>query len=139
MRIQKNTPTGNLLIVDDDSCVVNSLARLFRPFCDRIFTATNGQDALCILAFAQVDVIVSDFLVPAMTGIELFRKAKNDSPHLTTIMLSGKTDISDILRAKYEGVVNAFIPKPWDDNAIVTTICESLSCPRTLPGISWPQ
>ena len=41
MSQQKNT-TGNLLLVDDDICVLNSLARLLRSSCDRIFTATIG-------------------------------------------------------------------------------------------------
>lgn len=80
MHAQANMCPGRLLIVDDDSYVVNALARLLRPSCSEIFTATNGEDAPTILAHRKVDVIVSDALFPPFTGIALFRNAKAHFP-----------------------------------------------------------
>lgn len=116
------TPSGNLLIVDDDVYVIKSLFRLLRPFCNQIFTASNGEDALDILAHQQINTIVSDALIPPVTGIELFRKGRDALPGLRTVMLSGKTDMSDILQAQRMRIICVFIPKPWDNDAIVAAI-----------------
>lgn len=132
MHVQPTIYPGRLFIVDDDTNVVNSLARLLRSSCAEIFTATNGEDALTILAYRKVDVIVSEALFPPLTGIELFRTAKNAFPDLMAIMLTGKPDISDVLQAMREYVISAFFPKPWNDREIVVAIRESFSLPRQI-------
>lgn len=138
MLVQPYMCPGRLLIVDDDICVVNSLARLLRSSCSEIFTATNGEDALTILEHREVDVIVSDALLPPFTGIALFRKAKSAFPELKTIMLTGKSDLSDIFQAKRECVINTFLSKPWDDREIVATIRESFALLMPVaPGQMW--
>lgn len=132
MDSQAEIPTGSLLIVDDDAYVIKSLVRLLRPSCNQIFTALNGEDALVILIREQIDVIVSDVLLPPITGIELFRRAKNVFPDMTTVMLSGEVSMPIIVQAKHEHIINSVISKPWDNEGIITTIHKYLSmAPQT--------
>jgi len=108
--------------VDDDAYVLKALIRTLRPHFHRIHTALSGEEALALLATHPIDVIVSDSLTPPISGIELIRRAKRSHPTIGTIVLSGKTELSDVLKAKNEGILHAFIPKPWDDQELMTII-----------------
>lgn len=115
----------SVLFVDDDEYVVKALVRLMRPYGGKggkVFTALSGEEALSILAKQKVDVIVCDSLAPPITGIKLIRMAKESYPAITPIVLSGKTDWADIRQAQNDGILHAFIRKPWDDGELISTI-----------------
>ncbi len=102
MHPHANDSKGCLLLVDDDEYAIKSLARSLRSSCVQVFTALNGEEALKILATQAVDVIVADSLLPPITGIELFRRAKNLFPEIKTVLLSGQSDSIDISQAERE-------------------------------------
>ena len=122
MASQIRHATGTLLLVDDDENVIKSLVRLLRSYCDQIFTAFSGEEALAILSAQRVDVIVSDSLMSPIAGIELIRRAKELYPAITTIVMSGKSDLTEIRRAKQERILEIFIPKPWEDNELIAIV-----------------
>lgn len=129
MNTKNDLCIDNLLLVDDDANVLSALTRLLRPFCDRIDTALCGEQALEILACRHVSLIISDLLIPPITGVELFRRAKHAEPGITTILLSGKSDTATVLLAKQERILNAFIPKPWDNDGLLAVIGAAMSVP----------
>lgn len=112
----------SILFVDDDAFILKALIRTLRPHFHRIHTALSGEEALAVLATHPIDVIVSDSLTPPISGIELIRRAQKFHPAIGTIVLSGKTELSDILQAKNEGILHAFIPKPWDNQELMRVI-----------------
>lgn len=122
MASQIRHATGTLLLVDDDENVIKSLVRLLRSYCDQIFTAFSGEEALAILSAQRVDVIVSDSLMSPIAGIELIRRAKELYPAITTIVMSGKSDLTDIRMAKQERILEIFIPKPWEDKELIAIV-----------------
>jgi CheY-like chemotaxis protein len=137
---------GRILLVDDDPHVTKSLSRVLRPYCEHIYSALNGNDALEIVIHKAIDAIVSEVMEPSINGIDLCRLAKLFSPNVTTIMLSGKTNISDILCAKKRKIVDHFIPKPWVDEEIVALIRASLpkantesGCQTRMPNAAHPD
>ncbi len=66
-----------LLCVDDEVNTLSALKRLFRKEAVEIITAENGMAALELLKTQPVQVILTDFRMPGMTGIEFLKEAKN--------------------------------------------------------------
>ncbi|MFY7973513.1 MAG: EAL domain-containing protein [Rubrivivax sp.] len=107
-----------LLLVDDEPHILAALKRLFRRDGYRVFTAGSGSEGLAMLREHAVDVIVSDQRMPAMSGVDFLRQAKEICPHTVRMTLSGYTDLQSIIDAVNEGAVYKFLTKPWDDERL---------------------
>lgn len=107
-----------LLLVDDEPHILTALKRLFRRDGYRVLTAGSGAEGLALLREHAVDVIVSDQRMPAMSGVDFLRQAKELCPHSVRMTLSGYTDLQSIIDAVNEGSVYKFLTKPWDDERL---------------------
>lgn len=114
-----------LLLVDDEENILSSLRRLLRRDGYRILTASNAREGLEVLAANRVDVIISDQRMPAMTGVEFLRKAKDMCPDTVRLVLSGYTDLQSVTDAINEGAIYKFLTKPWDDALLRANIDEA--------------
>lgn len=114
-----------LLLVDDEANILAALKRLFRRDGYEILTAGSGQEGLDLLAQRDVDVIISDQRMPAMTGVEFLRRAKDMYPETMRIVLSGYTELQSITDAINEGAIYKFLTKPWDDTQLRDQIEEA--------------
>lgn len=123
MTSTSETASRNLLVVDDDAYVIKSLARLLRPYFDHIFTALNAEQAMDILSHDPVAVVISEMLIPTVSTAALFRKVKHAQPSAITVLLTGKSDISDLLRVKHDGIIDVFLPKPWTNADVLAAVC----------------
>ncbi|MFT5451214.1 MAG: type II secretory ATPase GspE/PulE/Tfp pilus assembly ATPase PilB-like protein [Enterobacterales bacterium] len=111
-----------ILFVDDEVNILNALVRIFRQENYQISTATNGKEALDILAKDDFQLMISDFKMPVMNGGELMKKAKALYPEMIRIMLTGHADTDAIIAAIKDGAVYKFILKPWNDDDLRITI-----------------
>ncbi|MEA3297688.1 MAG: response regulator [candidate division Zixibacteria bacterium] len=111
-----------LLIVDDEPNVIKALKRLFFDTGYKIITAVSGAEGLEKLQKHQVQLVISDFLMPDMDGVEFLAKVKESYPDAIRMILSGYADISAIVGAINDGHVYKFIAKPWNDQELLTTI-----------------
>jgi len=82
--------------------------------CRDVMTAGDGADALSFLEEQgeDVDVILCDWLMPRMSGIELLRKVRRTRPDLPFIMQTGNGTLDAVMEARREGVT-AFVVKPF--------------------------
>jgi type II secretory ATPase GspE/PulE/Tfp pilus assembly ATPase PilB-like protein/FixJ family two-component response regulator len=112
----KNAKTHTLLFVDDENSVLRSLKRIFSDENYDILTAESGPTALSILATHKINLVISDYQMPGMTGIDLLRNIKSKYPKIIRIMLTGNSDTSVIMSAVKECAVYKFINKPWNDD-----------------------
>ena len=80
----------------------------------RILTATDGAKALAILEEEDVDIVVSDVMMPVMDGLELCRKIKGNMAysHIPVILLTAKVSVSDKTEGMTSGA-NAYVEKPF--------------------------
>ena len=78
-----------ILIVDDESMMRRVCARVLKPLGCSFLDAENGKDALDIFRNGDVDLIISDFQMPGMTGLELLIEAKRIDPCVKFICMSG--------------------------------------------------
>lgn len=81
--------TFSLLIVDDDEQILNILARLLTDEGYQVSTASDPLTALDLLRASPFDLLITDYRMPEMTGLELIRDARLLRPDLAAILISG--------------------------------------------------
>lgn len=117
-RLQK----PKMLVVDDEPDNLDLLYRTFRRQFN-VFRAESGVDALSILAReGEVAVIISDQRMPEMKGTEFLSKTVPQFPDTMRIILTGFTDVEDLVEAINAGQVYRYITKPWDPNELKTVV-----------------
>ena len=101
-----------ILLVDDDAMILAGLKRQLRSqFC--IETALSGKEALKIIdEKGPFAVVVSDYFMPGMNGIDFLCKVKKVDPDTVRMMLTGSADMSTAIQAVNEGSIFQFHPKP---------------------------
>lgn len=105
--------THRILVVEDNEELLQMTTDVLRPYY-RVLKARDGVEALDVLRYNEVDVIVSDVMMPHMDGNELCRRVKQDInySHIPVILLTAKTSID----AKVEGMqsgANVYLEKPF--------------------------
>ncbi|AFY71345.1 response regulator receiver modulated GAF sensor protein [Thalassoporum mexicanum PCC 7367] len=103
-----------LLVVDDEQDNLDLLYRTFRRDF-QVFRAESGVQALEVLKQeGEVAVIISDQRMPEMKGTEFLSKTVPEFPDTVRIVLTGFTDVEDLVEAINSGQVYKYITKPWD-------------------------
>ena len=101
-----------ILLVDDDAMILAGLKRHLRSQF-RIETALSGEEALKIIdEKGPFAVVVSDYKMPGMNGIDFLCKVKTVDPDTVRMMLTGSADMSTAIAAVNEGSIFQFHPKP---------------------------
>jgi len=102
-----------ILFVDDEINILNSLRRglMDEPYVTLF--AESGKKALEILENREVHIIVTDMKMPEMSGLELLKIVREKYPHIVRIVLSGYTQIDNLLTAINQGEIYKYITKPW--------------------------
>lgn len=109
-----NEKLHNLLVVEDNEELLQLMMRLLhRDY--NVFTAENGREAITIVENEDIDLIVTDIMIPVMDGIELCKyvKSKIEISHIPVILLTAKNKEEDRAEA-YEIGADAFISKPFN-------------------------
>lgn len=102
-----------LLIVDDESEIVNSLGEMFGEHFD-LHRCESGKEALEIFKEHGPKVILSDQRMPEMSGLELLQEIKEIDPSTVRILVTGYSDINVVIQALNEGLIWKYVTKPWD-------------------------
>jgi CheY-like chemotaxis protein len=125
-----------LLIVDDETLILNALKRLFRRNGFEVETANGGEEALAKLDAFAPDVVISDFRMPGMNGAELLGRVKRQRPAALRVVLSGFADLESVVTSVNEGEICRFISKPWDDAQLVKHIQQLLDQRQVLAQLA---
>jgi response regulator RpfG family c-di-GMP phosphodiesterase len=115
-----------ILVVDDEQLVLNSIKRILRNENYNLLTAQSGIKGLKLLKEHNVQLVISDHLMPGMTGVEFLQQVKVLYPEIITIMLTGHAETEIAIDAINEAGVNKFILKPWENVILKTTIRRAL-------------
>jgi serine phosphatase RsbU (regulator of sigma subunit) len=121
-----NPPT--ILIVDDDSLITTSLKGLFALETDyEVLTFNDPRAAERESSRRPIDVVISDFLMPGMNGVELLKRIREHQPEAVRILLTGFADKENAIRAINEVALYQYIEKPWDNDDLLLLIRNALS------------
>tara|TARA_R110000851_G_C13101778_1_gene568610 strand:- start:10452 stop:12695 length:2244 start_codon:yes stop_codon:yes gene_type:complete len=115
-----------LLLVDDEPGVLAALRRVFQRQNYQLHFARNGIEALKILEQHEIQLVISDFLMPEMNGSELLARVRERWPDTIRIMLTGHANTEAVMGSIKEGAVYRFILKPWNDDDLRLTIALAL-------------
>jgi two-component system NtrC family sensor kinase len=116
----------NILIVDDEPNILKSLNRLLMRQEYEVFAASSGAEGLRICSQKDIHLILSDYRMPEMNGVEFLSKVKSQFPAITRIVLSGFADAAAVVDAINEGQIYKFMSKPWDDSELLLAIRQGL-------------
>jgi DNA-binding NtrC family response regulator len=114
-----------LLIVDDDASNLESLLRIFEREGVDVVTARDGREALDVLRRTRVAVVLSDLMMPNMTGLELLRAARAVSPETEFILMTAFGTVEIAVEAMKEGAWD-FVTKPFKRIQIVRAVRRAL-------------
>src|SRR5919202_215731 len=111
-----------MLVVDDEPDNLDLLYRTFRRDFE-VLRADSGVHALEVLKQeGEVAVIISDQRMPEMKGTEFLSKTVPQFPDTVRIILTGFTDVEDLVEAINSGQVYKYITKPWDPNELKAVV-----------------
>ncbi len=124
-----------ILLVDDEPMILKALVRLLQRtpcICDgRLFrldviTFTDPGMALDYVREHQVSLVVSDYRMPGMDGVNLLAAIKELQPEASRIIISGYADLNALVEAINRANIYRFIAKPWNDYELISTIGQAL-------------
>lgn len=121
-----------LLVVDDNPDMVSFLAYSFAENYD-VLTASDGNEALKLLSANEVSIIVSDWMMSGMDGLELCRRVRQDPAmnHIPFVMLTAKTDDAAKVQGTNEGA-DVYVEKPFSVDYLKAVVKNLLDIRRRL-------
>lgn len=127
---QKSRP--KILVVDDEPDNLDLLYRTFRRDY-QVLRAESGPVALDILAAeGDVAVIISDQRMPLMSGTEFLSLTATQYPEIIRIILTGYTDVEDLVEAINAGKVFKYVTKPWEENELRAVVQQAVDTHNVL-------
>lgn len=116
-----------VLFVDDEKNVLRAVERIFIDDDIDLLFANSAAEALGILeSDPAVGVVVSDYRMPGMNGVELLKEVYRRHPRTIRMVLSGFADTSAVVDAINVGHITRFIPKPWNEEELRTAVLRAL-------------
>jgi response regulator RpfG family c-di-GMP phosphodiesterase len=119
-------PPEKILMVDDDSNLLNSFRRQFRKQLN-LETAASGADGVQVIRDSgPFALVVSDMQMPNMNGVEFLSKVREISPNTVRIMLTGNANLNVAINAVNDGNIYRFLNKPVEANVLHQTILDGI-------------
>lgn len=131
------TKAPRILLVDDEEMVLTSIrAYLSLETEYEILAHTQPEDALRRLDEAPIDVVVTDYLMPRVTGLQLLAEAKKKQPEAARVLLTGHADKQSAIQAINDVGLYQYLEKPWDNAQLLLVINGAIERTRLLRGLA---
>jgi len=116
---------ANLLIVDDEKNIRHSLTTFFASLGHPAREAESGPQAIALLAEGPADIVLTDFRMAEMTGLELLREIKRRSPDSLVILMTAYGTVANAVEAMKAGAYD-YVTKPFSLEQIRHTVDRAL-------------
>lgn len=103
-----------ILYLDDEVMLLNLFKEIFSDEYE-VSTAATLAEARRLLSECRPEVIISDWSMPEISGVEFLREAARVCPKAFRILLTGFGHAGEIIEEIRSGVIQQFIPKPWNE------------------------
>lgn len=115
-----------ILLVDDEQEILDLLKDTLTSRDFTCIQATSAEQALEIIQQVQVDLIISDIIMPGMSGTEFIEHVATHWPHVLRILITSHADNETITQAIKSGCLHAFVKKPWEPDKLVRLVRDTL-------------
>ncbi len=128
--------THRILLVDDEPGILNALKRLLlltpctfggETYRLQVDCCSCPEDALRAVGETPYAMVISDYRMPGMDGVQLLKKVREIQPAAVRFILSGYADLQALVAAINEAQISRFIAKPWNDYELVSAIAQGLA------------
>lgn len=117
-----------ILLVDDERDIRESLKALFETCLEGVDVraAPSGPAALDLMDGAPLDVIISDYKMPGMSGLEFLQLAQKKAPNVPRILVTAFPDLDIAIRAINEASIENFFTKPFEPDQVLNVVRDLL-------------
>jgi len=116
-----------VVVVDDEDIVLTSIdSFLALETSYEVITFTSANKALEHIKNNDVDLVISDYLMPEMDGISFLAKVRDLRPEVPRVILTGYADKENAIKAINEVGLFQYIEKPWDNSDLLIVIRNGL-------------
>ena len=116
-----------IVLVDDEEMILTSIRTLLMLEADYdVACFTSPLEAVRHMETNAVDVTVSDYMMPGMTGIQLLAEAKRTQPEAARVLLTGHADKASAIQAINEVGLFQYLEKPWDNTQLLLVIQQAV-------------
>lgn len=110
-----------LLLVEDDEELLNKLNVILSIFFKEVITALDGKDALEVFKTQKIDMIISDYSMPHMSGYELFKEIRKENKKIPLVIMSNYSDSEKLLKSIPLSLAH-YLVKPVDYTTLTSTL-----------------
>ena len=111
------------MIVDDEDMVLQSIKSILELETDyTILTFLSPNEAIEYVAQDEIDIVISDYLMPEMDGISFLARVRELRPEVPRIILTGYADKENAIKAINEVGLFQYIEKPWDNDNLLLVL-----------------
>ncbi|MCP4683926.1 MAG: response regulator [bacterium] len=123
----KDDRKQTIIIVDDEEMVLTSISSFLALETEyQVETFTAATKALEYIESNEIDLVISDYLMPEMDGISFLAKVREMKPEVPRIILTGYADKENAIKAINEVGLYQYIEKPWDNEDILIVLRNGL-------------
>lgn len=122
-------PAGKVLVVDDEEVVCKSVKKILSKKGLEVDTALSASEALDMMSKEEYWVIITDLMMPKITGMQLLKKIKTQKPHAAVIMITGYATIRTAVQAIKLGAFD-YIPKPFTPQELTSVTLRAMERTR---------
>jgi two-component system response regulator HydG len=123
MPASQGAPT--VLVVDDEPAIVDSLQKILERESLRVLTAGSGGEALDIIRREAISVMLTDLMMPGMSGMDLLRASKSVAPETETVLMTAYGTVENAVEAMKQGAYD-FVTKPIKRAHLVRVVSKAL-------------
>jgi DNA-binding NtrC family response regulator len=120
---------ASILCVDDDAAVLTTFTAILERAGHRVVAVGNAAAALTVLARGGIDLVVSDYLMPDMTGLDLLESVRRDENEVPVIMVTGHGSIEHAVAAMRAGATD-YVAKPVESRQLELAVDQALDLAR---------
>lgn len=119
---------GSILVVDDEPDILESLKDLLEAHLPgvRVLTALNGKQGLEQVHKESLDLIIADYRMPGMDGLEFLTHCRKEKPNVPRILITAFPELEAAMRAINEAAIQNFLTKPLKPETLMSAINAAL-------------
>lgn len=114
-----------MLVIDDDQIVLSSCLRIFEEEGFHVVTTARPEEGLSLVLDTYFDVVLCDWMMPGLNGMEVISSLDQQSPGSAVIMISGYPSIERATEALKRGAMD-YVTKPFTPNELIKAVNEAL-------------